>query len=257
MSHCQLHILFLVTVQSFSIFSCKECNQSDFGIDNLVTSMCRVVLVLEEDVCYDQCVLFSKLCQTSACFILYSKVMKESESESFSVVSNSLQPHGLYSPLDSPSQNTEVGTHSLLQDIFPTQGSSRGLAHCGHILYEPEPLEKTKNNGVGSLSLLKWIFLIQESNGGLLHCRQFLYQLSNQGIPLLGHTFFFPLGHTCLLLQVSVDFLLFHSNPCDEKQIFIWCQFQKAFRSSQNQSTSGIKTPLILYISLRALGNCQ
>ena len=57
---------------------------------------------------------------------------------------NSLQPHGLYSPWNSPGQNT----------------------------------------GVGSLSLLQWIFLTQESNWGLLHCRQILYQLSYQGSAL-------------------------------------------------------------------------
>ena len=27
-------------------------------------------------------------------------------------------------------------------------------------------------------------------------------------------------GQTCLLLQVSLDFLLLHSNPYDEKEIF-------------------------------------
>ena len=43
-------------------------------------------------------------------------------SESHSVVSNSLWPHGLYSPWNSPGQNTGVGSHSLLQGIFPTQG---------------------------------------------------------------------------------------------------------------------------------------
>ena len=42
-------------------------------------------------------------------------------SESRSVVSDSLQPHGLYSPCNSPGQNTGVGCHSLLQRIFPTQ----------------------------------------------------------------------------------------------------------------------------------------
>ena len=41
-------------------------------------------------------------------------------SESRSVMSNSLQPQGLYSPWDSPSQNTGVGSLSLLQGIFPT-----------------------------------------------------------------------------------------------------------------------------------------
>ena len=40
---------------------------------------------------------------------------------------------------------------------------------------------KPKNTGVGSLSLLQQIFLTQESNRGLLHCRWILYQLSYQG----------------------------------------------------------------------------
>ena len=35
-------VLFLLTVLSFSIFGCKEYNQSDFGVDHLVMSMCRV-----------------------------------------------------------------------------------------------------------------------------------------------------------------------------------------------------------------------
>ena len=44
-----------------------------------------------------------------------------------------------------------------------------------------EPQGKLKDTGVGSLSLLQWIFQTQESNRGLLHCRQILYQLSYQG----------------------------------------------------------------------------
>ena len=59
-------------------------------------------------------------------------------SESHSIMSDSLGPHGLYSSWNSPGQNT----------------------------------------GVGSLSLLQWIFLAQESNWRLLHCRGILYQLS-------------------------------------------------------------------------------
>ena len=54
----------------------------------------------------------------------------QSESESCSVMSDSLQLHGLYSPWNSPGQNTGVGTHSLLRGIFPTQGSNPGLPHC-------------------------------------------------------------------------------------------------------------------------------
>ena len=58
------------------------------------------------------------------------------KSESDSVVSDSLWPHGLHSPWNSPGQNTGVGSLSLLQGIFPTQGSNPGLLHCRWILYQ-------------------------------------------------------------------------------------------------------------------------
>ena len=51
-------------------------------------------------------------------------------------MSDSLQPHGQYSPWNSPGQNTGEGSLSLLQRIFPTQGSNPGLLHCGQILYQ-------------------------------------------------------------------------------------------------------------------------
>ena len=56
--------------------------------------------------------------------------------ESHSVISDSLQPHKLYSPWNSPGQNTGVGSLSLLQEIIPTQGSNPGLPHCRWILYQ-------------------------------------------------------------------------------------------------------------------------
>ena len=55
---------------------------------------------------------------------------------SHSVVSDSLPPHGLDSPWNSPGHNTGVGSLSLLQGIFPTQGSNPGLPHCRQILYQ-------------------------------------------------------------------------------------------------------------------------
>ena len=67
---------------------------------------------------------------------LFSLCQYVRESESCSVMSNSLQPHGLCSPWNSPGQNTGVGTLSLLQGIFPTQGSNPGLLHCRWILYQ-------------------------------------------------------------------------------------------------------------------------
>ena len=56
--------------------------------------------------------------------------------ESRSIVSNSLWLHGLYSPWNSPGQNTWVGSRSILQGIFPTQGSNPGLPQCRWILYQ-------------------------------------------------------------------------------------------------------------------------
>ena len=56
--------------------------------------------------------------------------------ESLSVVSDSLRPHGMYSSWNSPGQNTGVDSLSLLQGIFPTQGSNPGLRHCRQILYQ-------------------------------------------------------------------------------------------------------------------------
>ena len=53
-----------------------------------------------------------------------------------SVMSDSLQPHELYSPKNSPGQNTGVGNLSLIQGIFPTQQSNPGLPHCRRILYQ-------------------------------------------------------------------------------------------------------------------------
>ena len=58
------------------------------------------------------------------------------ESEGRSVVSDSLQPRGLYGPWNSPGQNTGVGGLSLLQGIFPTQGLNPGLPHCRWIHYQ-------------------------------------------------------------------------------------------------------------------------
>ena len=56
-------------------------------------------------------------------------------------MSNSLQPHGLYRPWNSPGQNTGAGSLSLLQGVFPTQGSNPGFPHGRQILYQLSPRE--------------------------------------------------------------------------------------------------------------------
>ena len=94
-------------------------------------------------------------------------------------------PHGQrslvgYSPWNSPGQNTGVGNLSLLQGLFPTQGSNSSVPHCGQILYQLSHKGSPRINGVSSLCLLQWLLLTQESNQGLLHGRQIPYQLSYQ-----------------------------------------------------------------------------
>ena len=64
----------------------------------------------------------------------------KSESINHSAVSNSMQLHGLQAtrllcPWNSPGKNSGMGSHSLFQGIFPTQGSNPGLLHCRQILY--------------------------------------------------------------------------------------------------------------------------
>ena len=117
---------------------------------------------------------------TEGCKIL--GVTGQSESKSRSVMSDYLRPHILYSPWNSPGQNTGVVSHSSLQGIFWTQGWNLGLSHCRQILYPlshqgshstaiqlymcvyiysfsdsfpAEPQVKSKNTGVGRLSLLQ------------------------------------------------------------------------------------------------------
>ena len=80
-------------------------------------------------------------------FYYYWKSDKVSESRS--VVSDFLRPHGLCSSWNFPGQNTGVGGLSLLQGIFPTQGSNPGLPHCGWILYQ--------RSHRGSPRILEWV----------------------------------------------------------------------------------------------------
>ena len=53
-------------------------------------------------------------------------------------MSNSLGPHGLHSPWNSPGQNTGVGSLSFLWGIFPTQELNQDLLHYWQILYQQE-----------------------------------------------------------------------------------------------------------------------
>ena len=58
-------------------------------------------------------------------------------------------PWTWYGPWNSPGQNTGMGSPSLLQGIFPTQGLNRGLLHCRQILHQL--------SHKGSPRILEWV----------------------------------------------------------------------------------------------------
>ena len=107
-------------------------------------------------------------------------IARYSQSESWSVVPTLCDPmnyrvHGILQsrilewiafpfPRDLPNSGFEPRSSTLQVDSLPA-----------------EPQGKPKNTGVGILSLLQRIFPTQESNRGLLHCRRILYQLSYEG----------------------------------------------------------------------------
>ena len=64
-------------------------------------------------------------------------------------MSDSVWPHRLYSPWDSPGRNPGLGSISLLRGIFPTQGSNTGLSHCRLTLYQL--------SHQGSPRILEWV----------------------------------------------------------------------------------------------------
>ena len=84
---------------------------------------------------------------------MYPKQYGSSGNVSCSIVSDSLRPRGLWPTRlllcrwDSPGKNTGVDRHSLLQKIFPIQGSNPGLLHCRQILHYLSYREDPKQHG--------------------------------------------------------------------------------------------------------------
>ena len=91
--------------------------------------------------------------------------MPQSGSVSCSVMSNTLQPHGLY-PIsllcpwkNSPDKITGVSCHSFLQGIFLTQGLNPDFLHCRRILYHLSHQSRCKTFR-SSLKVLSYLFAV-------------------------------------------------------------------------------------------------
>ena len=94
------------------------------------------------------------------------------------------------SPGDLPNPGMESRSPALQADSLPAE-------HPG----------KSSNTGVDSLSLLQRIFPTQESNRGLLHCRWILSQLSYQGSPWNSAYLSGQDGCTALWSQTPLPFI--------------------------------------------------
>ena len=102
-------------------------------------------------------------------------------------MSNSLQTHGLYSPLNSPGQNTGVGSLPFSRGSSQPRDWTQVSCVAGGFFTSwatREAQEYWSGKPIPSPGDLP----IQGSSSGLLHCRWVLYQLSYQEIP---ESFFF------------------------------------------------------------------
>ena len=106
--------------------------ENDYKIKILYSAISQVCVMAEGRDCWT--------CQNLKILppleLLSGKGWRWRESESCSVVSDSLWPPGPYSPWNSPDQNSGMGSLSFLQGILPTQGSNPSLLHCSWILHQ-------------------------------------------------------------------------------------------------------------------------
>ena len=130
-SHFLLQRIFLTQGLNLDLLHCRQILYQLSYQRSLVFCNSRYILHTFSSLSY---LLWWPMITDLCSFMIVWGAMKWSESHS--VVSDSLWPHGLYSPWNSPGQNTGVGSLSFLQGIFPTQESNWGLLHCRQILYQ-------------------------------------------------------------------------------------------------------------------------
>ena len=129
------------------------------------------------------------------------------KSERRSVVSDSLRPHGLQRPWNSPGQTTGVGSLSLLQGIFPTQS----LLNCRWTLYQ------LRYPGSHLLFKIQGYFIISEIGGNLYN------NVRSQSL----HSMINSNERACLMKQLgslSVTVLLLLENTHHQLGTFLACE---------------------------------
>ena len=178
--------------------------ENDYKIKILYSAISQVCVVAEGRYCW--------ICQNLKILppleLLSGKGWRWRESESCSVVSDSLWPLGPYSPWNSPDQNSGMGSLSFLQGILPTQGSNPSLLHCSWILHQlshkgnpsileqvaypfstrsSRPRNQTRVSGMAGRFFTNWAELSgnHQGRGGML-AKYWAYHGKEIGLPLGG-----------------------------------------------------------------------
>ena len=143
-------------------------------------------------------------------------------------MSDSLWPHGLYSRWNSPGQNTGVGSLSLLQGIFPTQGLNPGPPHYSQILYQL--------SHKGSPRILEWV-VYPFSSGSSWSRDQMGVSCIVGGLSICYLTLYRKCLSALVCISITVDLLVVKS----ESQFWLFetpctaaCQAFLSFSISQN-----------------------
>ena len=110
-------------------------------------------------------------------------------------------PWTIYSPWNSPGQNTRVGSFPLLQGIFPTQGSNPGFPHCRQVLYQL--------SHKGSPRILEWVVYPFSSRSSWLRNRTGVSCIAGDSLPTI---LLEPNGSTKQnIIPKAVELILFSS----------------------------------------------
>ena len=133
------------------------------------------------------------------------------------------------------------------------------MAYAVHVYYS-----LGQNTGVGSLSLLQGIFPTQGSNPGLTHCRQILYQMSHQGSPRILRWVSYPFssrssgprsqtGVSCTTDGFFTNWAIREALGSGEDLIFFW--EEEGFvlidvRLIYNMLVSGVQHSGLIYLKL-------